>query len=254
MPLTGTLDITPFEADTPVVEDLGTPSLTFEGASILQVLYELDDADHAAMTTLLPPALHPTIPPTLYINAWHVPESDFGPFTLAEARVGCRAATRPRGFLARAFCDSEQAAGELAKRWGYPVQAADVRLRKTHFSADLTVQSAGRPILEAGMISPEAISGGDVQYIANLNLARVQRDGQPQTRLVQVDAEFTFGAAERGQPYLHAFDAAAWRLEGAVPVHPVSSSRADADIQMPTIRFLVNPALPPLESIERIDR
>ncbi len=118
MPLVGTLDVSAVGAEAPLVEDLGTEPWRVEGANVLQVLFEIDDA---AMTSLLPPALHPTIPPTMFINAARMPD-EVGPFTLAEVRIGCRAATRPRGFLARAYCDNEAAVERLRNGWGYPVK------------------------------------------------------------------------------------------------------------------------------------
>lgn len=249
MPLTGTLDISSVEASAPLVEDLGTEPWRVEGAGIMQALFEIDDS---AMTSLLPPALHPTIPPTMFINAMKVSDSEVGPFTLAEVRIGCRAATRPRGYLARAYCDSDAAVERLRNGWGYPVEKADVSLLKTYYSAVVSVVLNGESILNAGMQSPEPIGGGDVQYLANMNLARVHRDGAVVPRLIQVDPEYTFHSADRGLPMLVDFDADAWQLSGAVPVYPVSASYALCDVTFPQLRYMANPALPPLQSIERI--
>jgi hypothetical protein len=251
MPLTGTLDLSPYEADAPLVEDLGTAQWELKDAAILQVMYEIDDE---AMTDMLPPALHPTIPPTMLVNATRVPDSSVGPFTLVEVRIGCRAATRPRGYLARAICDSEQAAEELRRRWGYPVDVADVHYIKTHYSVELSVEEDGEVILEAALINPEPVSGNDLQYLSNVNLARIVKDGKPVVRLIQVDPEYAFKSADRGQPQLTDLDPGAWRLDDAIPVYPVSASYAVADITMPTIRFLIDPTLPPLQSVERVNR
>ncbi len=188
----------------------------------------------------------------MFINATKVPDSEVGPFTLAEVRIGCRAATRPRGYLARAYCDNEAAASQLRFRWGYPVEVADVSLLKTYYSAEVSVELNGESILQAGMQSPEPIGGGDVQYLANMNLARVNREGAVVPRLIQVDPEFTFHSADRGLPMLVDFDAESWRIAGAVPVYPVSASYAVCDITFPQLRYMANPALPPLQSIERI--
>lgn len=250
MPFTGTLDVTSYdEASLPLVEDLGTTEWRLEDADVLQVMFEIDDD---AMVSLIPPALHPTIPPTVLVNATRVADSSVGAFTLAEVRIGCRAATRPRGFLARAYCDSDIAARELASRWGYPVEAADVQLRVSHFDARVTVNLDGGPILEAALIDPEPINGADIQYLANMNLARVRRDGDVVTRLVQVDPEYTFRSANRGIPELTILDDIAWNLPGTEPVYPVSASLAKVDITLPQLRFLANPILPPLQAVERI--
>lgn len=251
MPLSGTLDLTPFTAEVALVQDLGTNTWELKDAAILQLIYELDDE---AITALLPPALHPTIPPTLMVNVMHVPDSDVGAFTLAEVRVGCRAVTRPRGYLARAICDNEQAVAELRRRWGYPVDYDHVEMVKTHFSVEVLVLEDDEVILEAALVDPEPISGKDIQYLPNLNLARVERDGSAALRLIQVDPEYTFHAADRGKPQLGSIDPEAWRLDDAVPVYPVSASYARCDVTMPAIRFLVDPVKPPLESVERVDR
>ena len=48
------------------------------------------------------------------------------------------------------------------------------------------------------------------------------------------------------------FDAAAFGLAEANPVHAVSASYAVADIAMPELRYLVDPSQPPLKAVERL--
>jgi hypothetical protein len=249
MPLTGTLDVRPAESELPVVVASGEEPWQLERVAQLQLLYEIDDA---AMLSLIPPALHPTIPPTVFVNVLRAPDSPVGPFTLAQVRIGCRSAARPRAFLRRAYCDSQPAIDVLRKRWGYGAMVGDVRLEKRHYEVVAEVDVDGRRILEGRMLSPEAISGGDVQYISNVNLARVDRDGATLTRLVQVDPDFIFHSAERGQPVIDSLDADAWQIPGARPVFPISASYAVADIQMPHLRYLVDPQKGPMEAVERV--
>jgi len=71
-------------------------------------------------------------------------------------------------------------------------------------------------------------------------------------RLIQVDPEYQFHSADRGMPELLAFDAEAFALAGAEPYWPVSASLAVADVAMPELRYLVDPAKPPLAAVERI--
>ena len=71
-------------------------------------------------------------------------------------------------------------------------------------------------------------------------------------RLVQVDPDYVFRSADRGKPQLEAFDAAAWKLEGARTNWPVSASYAVADITMPALRYLVDPVKVPLALVERV--
>jgi hypothetical protein len=247
MPLTGTRDITPLLASAPLMPGFDTEPWPLHGVTILQLMYEIRQE---SMVDLLPPALHPTIPPTLVFNVTSVPESEIGPFTFAEVRVGCRAAARPRGFVARVYCDSDAAIAALGNRWGYPVQRAEVTLKRGYDRVTTSVRHNGKLILEGALINPEPISGGDVQYLANMNLARVVRDGAEVVRLVQVDPDYTFHKADRGKPQLTAFDADAWGLPGADPWFPISASVTTCDMTLPHIRYVVDPAKPPLQAIE----
>lgn len=249
MPLTGTRDLSPLVPAAPAVPSLDAERWELPQAQILQLMYEIDDS---AMTTLIPQALHPTIPPTLIFVVTRVPESPVGPFLLAEVRVGCRSGTRPRGFLARGYCDSAQAIEALGQRWGYPLRQAEVTLQKRYDRVGASVTLEGRTILDMALMNPEPISGGDIQYLANLNLARVVRSGVEAPRLIQVDPDYVFHTADRGRPRLNAFDADAWELPRANPYHPVSASFAVADITMPNLRYLVDPTKNPLEAVEKI--
>ncbi|MCC7363412.1 MAG: acetoacetate decarboxylase family protein [Dehalococcoidia bacterium] len=249
MPFTGTRDLSPLYAEAPLVSSPATEPWTIPGADYLQVMYELDDLD---LVRHLPPALHPTIPPTVIFSALRVPESDVGPFVLAEVRVGCRSATRPRSFLARAYCTSPAAIARLREGWGYPVVEGEVTLRRQYDESRLRVAAGGRTVLEVGLRDPEPISGGDIQFLPNLNVARLLRDGAELPRLVQVDSELAFANADRGRPWLETFDGAAWSLDGARAVYPVSASIGRADVTLPVLRYLADPNKSPLEAVERV--
>lgn len=249
MPLVGTRDVSELLSTAPIVSKLDAERIELPGAQILQLMYEIDDD---AMVSLIPPALHPTIPPTLVFSVTRFPESPAGPFVLAEVRVGCRSGARPRGFLAHGFCDSAAATEFLREHWGYPIAQGDVSLQKRYDRIHARVHASGKNVFEASLINPEPISGNDIQYLASLNLARVQRDGREDTRLIQVDPDYVFKSADRGQLELNAFDASAFNVEGARLIHPVSASYAVADVTMPNIRYLVDPEKPPLASVERV--
>lgn len=248
MPLTGTRPANAFESG-PLVTHLESDRWQLPGAGILQLMYEIDAE---AMTSLLPPALHPTIPPTLVFTITNVPESPAGPFVLAEVKVGARSGARPRGLLLKGYCNSAAAANELASRWGFPLEVADCSLAKRYDRVAGSVAVGGRTILQLTLLNPEPISGNDIQYLAGLNVARVQRDGVEAPRLVQCDPDFTFRSADRGKPSLDAFDPVAWGVEGARAVWPVSASYAVADITMPELRYLVDPSKPPMAAVERL--
>ena len=249
MPLVGTRSLSTLAATAPVVASREAERWELPGARILQLMYEIDAS---AMTTLIPPALHPTIPPTLVFTVTSFPESPAGAFVLGEVRVGARSGARPRGLLLQAYASTPEAARELASQWGYPVRVGDCRLEKRYDRIHGSVEADGKNILDITLLNPEPISGNDVQYLASLNLARITRDDTEQLRLIQVDPDYAFKAADRGTPQLDAFDAKAWKLDGATPNHPVSASCCVADISMPALRYLVDPDKPPLAAVERL--
>jgi hypothetical protein len=248
MPLTGTRDLSDLAAEAPHIPSLDIDHWDLPKAQILTVQYEIDDD---AMVSLLPPALHPTIPPTLIFTVTRVPESPAGAYLLAEVRVGCRSGARPRGFLVRAFTDSDQAVRALGERYGYPLKKAAVTLEKRYDRIHAMVET-NHVVLDVSLMNPEPISGNDLQYLSNLNIARVPREGGEAPRLVQIDPDYVFHSADRGKPQLNAFDATAWELAGARPYYPVSASYAVADISMPALRYLVDPTKPPLASVEKL--
>jgi hypothetical protein len=248
MPLVGTRELSAFEGG-PLVTEMAGDKWELAGSGILQLMYEVDGA---AVTSLLPPALHPTVPPTVIFTVTNVPDSPAGPFVLAEAKVGCRSGARPRGLSLGAYCNSPEAVAVLSSRWGYPLKLAECSLTKRYDRIQGTVESAGRVILDMTLLNPEPISGQDLLYLSVLNTARITRDGEELPRLVQVDPDFVFRSADRGKPMLETFDAPAFGLAEAKPVHAVSASYAVADIAMPELRYLVDPSQPPLKAVERL--
>jgi hypothetical protein len=249
MPLSGVRDVASLASDAPLMPSFATEPWALPGTRVLQLMYEIRQE---AMVSLLPPALHPTIPPTLVFAVTHCPESSVGPFTMAEVRVGCRAGARPRGFCPRTYVDSAAASKELRDRWGFSAQVADVKLKPGYDRVHGLVVVNGKTVLDMALLDPEPISGADIQYLPAMNLARGLRDGAEVTRIIQVDADFTFHKADRGKPQLTTFDPAAWLLSGADPWWPVSASYAVADMKMPTIRYALDPAKPATQGIERI--
>jgi hypothetical protein len=156
----------------------------------------------------------------------------------------------PRGFLARGYCDSDAAVQALGERYGYPLKKAVVTLEKRYDRIHAMVETT-QVILDIALMNPEPVSGNDLQYLSNLNLARVPREGGEALRLVQVDPDYAFHSADRGKPQLNAFDAAAWELQGARPYYP--SARPLRSLTSPCLlRYLVDPDKPPLASVERV--
>ncbi len=246
MVLIGTRDIASLLEHAPTIDNLDAEAWAIEGVEILHARYEIDDANREA---LLPRALHPTIPATVIFTAARYPDSPVGPFMLAQVRIGCRAAALPRGFLLRAYTDSAAAADALARRWGYSCSVGDVKLSRYHDRITATVTKDGAEILRASLIDPEPISGGDIQYVANMNLAK-QQDGAPV--LLQVDPEYKFHRAERGRAEITTFDRSAWSAEGVDPAYPIVASFAQCDTGFPAIRFVLDPSKTAIEGTRKI--
>jgi len=232
MPLSGTLDVATRLADTEAWE--------IAGVELLSLTFEIDDRQ---MTSALPPALHPTIPPVGYFSVAAYPESPIGPFTLAQVRIGCRASALPRGFLLRAYSDSPAARDELGRRWGYECRPAEVRLRRYHDRILGTVSLNGHEVLRASLIDPQPISGGSIFHVSTMTLARADDDGGRGV-LVQVDPAYTFHRAERGSPELMTFERDAWNAEGINPVWPVTATFVRCDTGFPRIRYVLDAQQP----------
>ena len=249
MPISGTLDVGPLLSEAPQMNGLDAEPWQLDGVEILQLMFEIDDRN---MAELLPEALHPVIPPVVVFSVARVPESPVGPFLLAQVRLGCRAGVRPRGYLLRAYSDSEAACAALAERWGYACRRGEVRLQHYHDRVSAGVTAGGDEILDIALVNPEPISGADIQYLASLNLARhsAEEDGG---LLVQVDPEYRFHRAERGRPQVGAFVREAWAAEGVDPVYPVSGSFAQVDTGLPRIRYVLDPERPALQGTRKID-
>jgi hypothetical protein len=246
MPISGTLDVAPLLHDAPRISGFDAAPWATNGVEILHLKFEIDDSD---MTAPLPRALHPTIPPVVIFTVATYPDSPVGPFTLAQVRVGCRASGLPRGFLTRAYCDSAKARDALASNWGYDCYDGDVRIKRYHDRIIGAVRREGSEILRVSLIDPEPISGGDIQYVANMNLAR---DAEGNGALVQVDPDYRFHKAERGRPEVAVFEQPAWRAEGIVPVWPIAASWAVADTGFPKIRFVLDPEKPAIAGTRRV--
>ena len=246
MVLIGTRDIASLLEHAPLLDNLDAEAWEIAGVELLHLRYEIDDGNREA---LLPRALHPTIPATAIFTAARYPDSPVGPFMLAQVRIGCRSAALPRGFLLCAYSDSPAAADALARRWGYACGVGDVKIARYHDRIVATVTKDGAEILRMSLIDPEPISGGDVQYVANMNLAR-QADGEP--ILVQVDPEYKFHRAERGRADIATFDRAAWQAEGVDPVYPIVASFTQCDTGFPAIRFVLDPDKTALEGTRKI--
>jgi hypothetical protein len=248
MPLAGSLDIRGLLEDAPTVT-LSDREWRIEGVDILQVLYEIAASEIEGM---VPPALNPTIPPVVSVLAYRVPDSEFGPFSLVQARLTARAAVRPRAFLVSARCDNPEAAESLSTSWGFRIQPAEITLQRFHDRVNCRVVADRHTILDFALIDPEPITGHDIQYPPGMHLARVVAEDGARPRIVQCDTEYEFKRADRGYPQLNVFDAAAWGDDRLTPTQPVSASATTCDVTITSVRYICNPDIPAAEGTQNV--
>jgi len=219
--------------------------VTFPGVEVLQATFEMR---WSARQVTLPPGLHPTNPPIVVFLVWRVPESPWGPFSLAQARVGCRSGVRPRGLVAGAVNDSPVAAAALAEGWGLPGRPGTVGLRRGYDAVELEVLVDGRPALGLVGRHPDPLQPGDVQYTVTMTLANTPKG----LRLVQVEPEYQLARVERLRARLSDFDPALWGDQALAPSSPVSATIGVGDVTLPRLRFVSRPDVLAFEGTEAV--
>jgi len=233
--LTGTADIARLADAAPVIPAYLAEPLVFDGVTLLQMVLEMRNG---AREAVLPPALHPTIPPTLSVQVWQIAASPWGAFGMAVARVSCRGGVRARGFTVAAVASTEGACRGLRETLGYPALPADVRCFASYSGAEAAVVRDGRELFRARAIDPVPMGADDVQYTSTLNLAQVPAG----LRLVQVDFDVQPERVERLHGHLEVFDASAWGNPLLDPYFVVATSVATGRVTFPPLRFLLRPA------------
>ena len=241
MPINGAADPADLLQFAPAMANLETEPLELPGVKVLQVIYEIDDA---SMADLLPPALHPTIPPTVHVIGIRAEDGPLGAFTLAMVRVGCRAAVRPRGLPTRVVCTEGEAAEALKSRWGFPITIGEPILRERYDRQSIEVTEGNVTVLAAQLIDPVPIGNGDLLYTAGMHFATVEREGETKPWLVQVDPDFRVSRADRGRAQIDAFDSGYWNAPRLRPVYPIVASYTTANVTLPRIRYICDPLQP----------
>jgi hypothetical protein len=248
MPTFGTLELTSVVDRLATMPDLDTEAWSLPGAEILQLAFEVPRATE----TLLPRAMHPAIPPYATIWVTRYTESPVGPFTLAQLRLMGRAGAHPRGFVLGAVASTEDAARALRERWGLPVVPGRVTFTRRHDRVMASVVRDGVTVLDCELIDPEAISGGDVQYIHSITLAHAPLEGQTGPRLIQVDSRYTIKKAERGRPRVSTLVAPAWGAGPLRALNPIAATVTSVDTDLPRIRFVMDVEIPVVRGTRRI--
>jgi len=151
-----------------------------------------------------------------------------------------------------AVASTDGAATALRERWGLPVVPGQVAFRRRHDRITATVILDGVTVLDCGLIDPEPISGGDVQYIHSVTLAHAPLDGRTDPRLIQVDSRYTIKKAERGRPHVGVLVASAWNAESVRPLNPIAATVTSSDTDLPRIRFVMDVEIPVVRGTRRI--
>ena len=246
-PRFGTLDTSKFKPG--AISDYKTDALTLKGVQILELHMEIDDDPADA---LIPKTMHPAIPMYAIFNVMHAPQSEWGPFTIAEVRAAGRTGVRPRGFVLRSYVDNDEAAKGLTSRWGFPVAKADVNLRVSHDRITGRVKLGGKTVLEVEEQDRDSISGNDIQYIASMHLAHSKVDNK--LVVVQVDPEYVFHKAERGRPRVVTLDPEAFGAtsKSLNVMGAISACFTTADITLPKVRYICNPDVPAMQGTTKV--
>ena len=88
---------------------------------------------------LLPPALHPTVPPSVILQVWDVGTSPYGAFAMGIVRVSCRSGVRARGFTLRVICNNADATAALRSTLGFPAIDGEVGFRSSYDGVKATL-------------------------------------------------------------------------------------------------------------------
>ena len=229
--LSGTTPLERLIPTLPTITTFDIVAVELNDVEILQVQYELASSQ---IETLLPPALHPTLPPLGQWVCWTVPASPWGEFRLVQFRISCRSGARPRGFLLRAIVDNAQVQKNLANSWGFAASLGEIKVFRGYDAANFQVFVKDRCVLNVKLSDPESLVTSAVQFFASMHGAETPRG----MRLVQFDPNYETDRAERYAPKINLVDADTWGSERIDPVYPVVGWGAHTLIRLPRIRFV----------------
>ncbi len=232
--LIGSADVKILGERSPRIASFASEPLMLSDVACLQLTAEMRNS---AREAVLPPALHPTIPPVVSIQVWDVADSPVGAFGFAMCRVSCRSGVRARGFSTAAVASTQAAAQILTERFGFPCVLGEVTLRRHYDGVDAEVMVDGSRTLGIAALDPEPMDLDDVQYTGNLNLAHTPLG----LRLAQVEVDHVASRVERLSARLSAFDGEAWGNRLLDPYFVVSASVALETVSIQPIRFVCKP-------------
>ena len=244
MPIYG--GYTPTAAGLPEIRALAEDRIDIEAAQTLTFTFEVLSEPAIAA---LPAALHPPFPTYCSMVMRRHDDGPYGAFTTAELRLHARATNHYVGYVLGAFSDNEDACAWLRNAYGLPCQPAEtVSLKKRHFGFEAKVALGGRTLLDAVQATPGFISGNDILYVQNSNLAAL--DGVP--TLIAEEFEYAIREAKRGSAAFHAFDIAAFGgTTLTLSNHLPSTWTAGSWSYMP-VRFTIDPTKPAMAGTRKL--
>lgn len=248
--ISGTASVDELAHGAAQIAAFGSEPIQLGGVTGVSLVAELR---RPAREEVLPPALHPIVPPAMSLLAWDVSESPWGPFCAAFVRVVCRSGARARTYCVGAAASTTAATDGLRGELGFPAQHADVTLRRHYDEVDVKVtaldgSNGSDPMLAVSALDPDPLGLSDVQHVGSMNLAHTPLG----LRLVQVETRHTPNRTERLAARIEAFDSAAWGQPLLDPYWTVSCSVSLEDIDIPPIRFVCDPAKSAAEGTERV--
>jgi hypothetical protein len=95
----------------------------------------------------------------------------------------------------------------------------------------------GTCILDLMLRDPMLLPADAMQFVSSLHPAHTPNG----FRLVQVDPVHQLDRAERGEPIVNEFDAAAWGVPGLEPHYPISAACGSGTLTLSKLRFLCRP-------------
>lgn len=224
----GLTQIRQLERDRTDIEAAQTATFTFE------VLSE-------AAIAALPAALHPPFPTYCSLVARRHDDGPFGAFTTAELRLHARATNHYVGYSLGGFTDNADAGAWLRDAYGAPIQAAEtVSLIRRHYGIEANVIKGGRSLLAAVIETPGYISGADVLYVQNSNLASL--DGAP--ALVAEEFEYAIKEARRGTAKFATLDLAAFGAPTLTLSNVLPATWTAGTWSYMPVRFTIDPNRP----------
>lgn len=239
----GSMDLVARAADGLALDALATEALELKGVRILDCRTEIAAGPADA---LVPPALHPGIPA---YGGWVVMQADdspFGPFALAQLRIGVRIDAVGAFFAVGAVCDCEPLRRALAEGWGWRVGEGQARIEELYHRVDATVTTGGRTVLGLTLTERRPLPGTRLSTPSLVSLARFRG------RSTLINAAVTSNniGADGGRYALTAFDGAAFGANDAFrPSFPMGATYGVADLTLGAPDFIMDADRPAEETL-----